>query len=156
VLRERAASLYHGVSPPQHQARLDSLVVALKKLADRGLIAGCVLTNLHHRRIAPLMERPLRVFEMTEVADPVALARSRLLQDPFPRAFAATRVQRAIDLRSGCCSDDVLWVFEMLPTGPLVSRVLDLISSLAGFSSCRRVLMPRLPPADGERERREV
>jgi hypothetical protein len=60
VLRERAASWYHGVSPPQHQARLDSLVAALKKLAGRGLTAGCVLTNLHHRRVVPLMERPLR------------------------------------------------------------------------------------------------
>jgi hypothetical protein len=156
VLRERAASWCHGVSPPQHQARLDSLVAALKKLANRGLTAGCVLADLHHRRVVPLMERPLRVFEMTEVADLVALAGSRLLQEPFPRAFAATRARRAIDLRSGCCGDDVLWAFEMLPTGPLVSRVLDIISRLAGFSSCRRVLRPRLPPPDGERERHEV
>jgi hypothetical protein len=37
VLWERAASWYHGVSPPSHQAQLDSLVAALKKLADRGL-----------------------------------------------------------------------------------------------------------------------
>jgi hypothetical protein len=37
VLRERAASWYHGVSSPSHQARLDSLVAALKKLADRGM-----------------------------------------------------------------------------------------------------------------------
>jgi hypothetical protein len=102
------------------------------------------------------MERPLRVFEMTEVADPVTLARSRLLRDPFPRAFAATRARRAIDLRSGRCSDDVLWAFEMLPTGQLVSGVLDFISNLASFSSCRRVLRLRLTPADGERERREV
>jgi hypothetical protein len=102
------------------------------------------------------MERPLRVFEMTEVADPVALARSRLLQNPFPRAFAATRARRTIDLRPGRCGDDVLWAFEMLPTGPLVSGVLDFISNLAGFSSCRRVLRLRLTPADGERERREV
>jgi hypothetical protein len=135
---------------------LDSLVAALKKLADRGMTTGCVLANLHHRRVVPLMERPLHVLEMAEVADPVALARSRLLQDPFPRAFAATRARRAIDLRPGRCGDDVLWAFEMLPTGPLVSRVLDLISGLAGFSSCRRVLRPRLPPTDGERERREV
>jgi hypothetical protein len=135
---------------------LDSVVAALKKLADHGLTAGCVLANLHHRRVVPLMERPLRVFEMTEAADPVALARSRLLQDPFPRAFAATRARRAVDLRPGRCGDDVLWAFEMLPIGPLVSRVLDLISSLSGFSSCRRVLRLRLTPADGERERREV
>jgi hypothetical protein len=101
VLPERAASWYHEVSPPQHRARLDSLVAALKNLADRGLTAGCVLANLHHRRVVPLMERSLRIFKMTEIADPVALARSRLLPDPFPRVFAATRARCAIDLRSG-------------------------------------------------------
>jgi hypothetical protein len=131
-------------------------VATMKKLANRGLTAGCVLANLHHRRVVPLMERPLRVFEMTEVADPVALTGSRLLQNPFPRAFSATRARRAIDLRSGRWGDDVLWAFEMLPTGPLVSRVLDLISCLAGFSSYRRVLRLRLTPADGEPERHEV
>jgi hypothetical protein len=48
------------------------------------------------------------------------------------------------------------WALEMLPTGQLVSGVLDFISSLAGFSSCRHVLMLRLTPADGECERHEV
>jgi hypothetical protein len=57
---------------------LDSLLDALKNLADRGLTAGAVLAFLHHRRVVPLMERPLRIFEMTETADPIALARSRL------------------------------------------------------------------------------
>jgi hypothetical protein len=156
VLRERAPSWYHGVSPPQHQARLDSLVAALKKLADRGLTAGSVLANLHHRRIVPLMERRLRIFEMTEAADPVALARSRLLPDPFPRAFAATRARRAIDPRSGRCDDMAMWAFEMHPTGPLVSGVLDFVSCLTGFSSCRQILSLRLTHADGESERREV
>jgi hypothetical protein len=85
--------------------RLDSLVAALKKLANHRLTAGCVLANLHHRRVVPLMERPLLIFEMREVGNPVALARSRLLRDPFPRAFAATRARRAIDLRSGRCDD---------------------------------------------------
>jgi hypothetical protein len=55
----------------------------LKHLANRGLTAGCVLANLHHRRIVPLMERRLRIFEMDEHADPVALAESRLLRDLF-------------------------------------------------------------------------
>jgi hypothetical protein len=36
---------------------LDSLLAALKALADNGLAAGCVLANLHHRRVVPLMER---------------------------------------------------------------------------------------------------
>jgi hypothetical protein len=156
VLRERPPSWYHGVSPPQHQARLDSLVATLKKLADRGLTTGCVLANLHHRRIVSLMERPLRIFEMSEAVDPIALARLRLLPDPFPRAFAATRARRAIDPRPGRCDDMAPWAFEMLPTGPLVSGVLDFISSLAGFSSCRRILSLRLTLADGEPERREV
>jgi hypothetical protein len=136
VLRERVASWYHGVSPPQHQARLDSLVATLKELAGRRLTAGCVLANLHHWRVVPLMERPLRIFKMTEIVDPVALARSRLLPDPFPRAFAATRARRPIDLKSGRCNNMALWALETLPTGQLVSRVLDFISSLAGFSSC--------------------
>jgi hypothetical protein len=56
----------------------------LKHLANRGLTAGCILANLHHRRIVPLMDRQLRVFEMDEDADPVALAESRLLRDLFP------------------------------------------------------------------------
>jgi hypothetical protein len=49
------------------------------------MTAGAVLAFLHHRRVVPLMERPLRIFEMTEMADPIALARSRMLQGPLLR-----------------------------------------------------------------------
>jgi hypothetical protein len=133
VLREKAASWYHGVSLPSHQARLDSLVAALKHLADRGLTAGCVLTNLHHRRIVPLMERRLCIFEMDGDADPVALAESRLLRDLFPWEYAATRAQHAIDLRPGRCDNASLWAFAMLPVGQLVSEFLDFLSCSAGF-----------------------
>jgi hypothetical protein len=73
----------------------------LKALADGGLTAGCVLANLHHRRIVPLTERPLRIFEMHEDADPIALAESRLLPGLFLWEYAATRARRAIDLRTG-------------------------------------------------------
>jgi hypothetical protein len=133
VLREKVTSWYHGVSPPSHQARLDSLVAALKNLADRGLNAGCVLSNLHHQRIVPLMERRLHVIEMSEDADPIALAESRLLRGPFPREYAATRARRAIDLRPGCCDNASLWAFAMLPVGPLVSGFLDFLSCSTGF-----------------------
>jgi hypothetical protein len=136
VLRERPPSWYHGVSPPQHQARLDSLVATLKELAGRGLTAEVVLAHLHHRRVVPLMERPLRIYEMTEIADPVALAKSRMLQGPFSRKYATTRAWRAIDPKSGRYDDKALWELEMLPTGPLVSRVLDFISNFASFPSC--------------------
>jgi hypothetical protein len=90
------------------------------------------------------MERPLRIYEMTEIANPIALAKSRLLPGPFPREYAATRARRAIDPKSGRYDDKALWDLEMLPTGPLVSGVLDFISSFASFPSCRHILMPCL------------
>jgi hypothetical protein len=46
--------------------------------------ATSVLANLHHRRIVPLMERRLHIFELDETTDPVALAHSRLIHDRFP------------------------------------------------------------------------
>jgi hypothetical protein len=123
VLKDKSDSLHHGVSPPSHQTRLDTLLAALKAVADGGLTAGCVLTNLHHQRIVPLMERPLRIFEMHEDADPVVLAQSRLLPDLLPWEYAATRARRAIDLRAARSDDAVLSAFVMLPVGPLVSEV---------------------------------
>jgi hypothetical protein len=119
-----------------HQARLDSLLAALKTLADNGLTAGCVLKNLHHQRIIPLMERPLRIFEMHEDADPVALTLARLLPDLFPREYAATRAWRAIDLRAARNDDEALWAFTMLPVGPLVSELPPpLVLSVRGISA---------------------
>jgi hypothetical protein len=89
----------------------------LKHLADRGLTAGCVLANLHRQRIVPLMERQLRIFEMDEDVDPIALADSRLLRDPFPREYAATRARHAIDFRAGRSND-------VVPVSQLVSEFL--------------------------------
>jgi hypothetical protein len=93
----------------------------LKSLADAGLGAASVLANLHHRRIIPLMERELRIFEMSEASNPVSLARSRLLSERFPREYAATRARRAISLKAVRHSDDDLWSFIMLPDAPPVS-----------------------------------
>jgi hypothetical protein len=76
------------------------------------------------------MERRLRIFEMTEDADPIALAESQLLSDPFPRDYANTRARRALDLRAGRTDDAALWAFTMLPTGELVSRVLAFLFAL--------------------------
>jgi hypothetical protein len=94
---------------------------ALKALADAGLTAASVLANLHHRRIIPLTERRLRIFEMHEEADPVALAESRLLPDLLPQEYAATRARRAVNLKVIRNDDVVPWSFIMLPYGPLVS-----------------------------------
>jgi hypothetical protein len=81
------------------------------------------------------MQRPLRIFEMTEEADPVALARSRSLQSPLLREYVATRARCAINPKSGC-NDGTLWDLEMLPTGQLVSGVLDFILDFASSPSC--------------------
>jgi hypothetical protein len=135
VLRERPDSWSHGVSPPSHRRRLDSLLAALRNLAVRGLTAATVLAFLHHQRVVPLMERPLRIFEMTEMANPVALARSRMLPSPLLREYAATRARSAVDTRS-LRSDRSLWDLEMLPTGPLVSRILGSILDLVDTSGC--------------------
>jgi hypothetical protein len=109
---------------------LDSLLTTLRDLAGRGLTAEVVLAHLHHRRIVPLMERPLRIFEMTEAADPVVLARSQTLQSPLLRDYAVTRARSAVDSRS-VRTDGSPWDLEMLPTGQLVSGVLDFVSILS-------------------------
>jgi hypothetical protein len=102
------------------------------------------------------MERRLRIFEMDEDADPIALAESRLLWDRFPREYAVTRARRAIDLRAGRCDNASLWAFAMLPIGQLVSEFLALFSCSAGFLGRWRVLRLCLIPADGAREHRAV
>jgi hypothetical protein len=67
------------------------------------------------------MERPLRIFEMHEEADPVALAQSQLLPDLISREYAATRARHTIDLRAARNDDEALWAFTMLSVDPLVS-----------------------------------
>jgi hypothetical protein len=114
---------------------LDTLLVALRNLVDRGLTAGAVLAFLHHRRVVPLMERPLRIFEMTETADPIALVRSRMLQGPLMRDYAATRARSAVDPKS-VRNDRSLWDLEMLSTGKLVSGVLGSVFDFADTSGC--------------------
>jgi hypothetical protein len=124
VFKEKPDSWSYGVSTPQHRRRLSSLLAALRSLATRGLTAAGVLAFLHHRRVVPLMERPLCIFEMTEEADPVALARSRMLPTPLGQVYALTRARNAVDTRM-LRQDRSPWDLEMLPTGPLVSMVLD-------------------------------
>jgi hypothetical protein len=121
VVREKDDSWWHGVSPSSRQDRLDSALTVLKALADTGLTVASVLANLHHRRIIPITERRLRIFEMHEEAHPVALAESRLLPDFFPQEYAATRARRAVNLKAMRTNDAALWKFVMLPYGPLVS-----------------------------------
>jgi hypothetical protein len=129
VFQEKPDSWSYGVSTPQHRRWLGSLLAALRNLAARGLTAAGVLAFLHHRRVVPLMERPLCIYEMTEDADPVALARSRMLPTPLAWAYALTRARNAVDTRM-LGQDRSPWDLEMLPTDPLVSMVLGPVFAL--------------------------
>jgi hypothetical protein len=61
------------------------------------------------------MERELCIFEMSDTANPVSLARSRLLRERFPKEYAAMWARRVINLKVVPHSDDDLWSFVMLP-----------------------------------------
>jgi hypothetical protein len=123
VLKEKASSWQHGLSPTSRQDRLESALLALKGLTDAGLGAASVLANLHHRRIVPLMERELRIYEISKMTNPVSLACSQLLHDRFPSEYAATRVRRTISLKAIRHGNDDLWLFVMLPDAPPLSRI---------------------------------
>jgi hypothetical protein len=103
---------------------LELLTTVLRRLVDAGLGVASIITNFHHRRIVPLMERELRIFEMSDTANPTSLACSQLLQDHLLPRYAATRVRRAISLKSVLHSDDDRWSFMMLPDDPAVSAPL--------------------------------
>jgi hypothetical protein len=140
VLKAKTNAWHHGVSPSSHQEQLESLTSVLKDLADAGLGAASVLANLHHQRIIPLMERELRIYEMSDTTDPTALARSRLLYERFPQEYAATRARHAINLRSVPHGRDDLWSFVMLPDAPAVSRLpfppWSLVAHQRGLDGC--------------------
>jgi hypothetical protein len=121
VLMAKSDAWHHSVSPPARQRRLESLTTVLRRLADAGLGAASIIANFHHRRIVPLMERELCMTEMSDTTNPVSLARSRLLQERFPKEYVATRARRAINLKSVPHSDDDLWLFVMLPDAKPVS-----------------------------------
>jgi hypothetical protein len=90
VLMAKTDTWHHGMSPPMRQRRLESLTTMLRHLADAGLGTTSIIANFHHPWITPLMERELCIFKMSDAANPVLLARSRLLQDRFPQEYAAT------------------------------------------------------------------
>jgi hypothetical protein len=99
--------------------------------------------NLHHRRIIPLMERRLRIFDKDEAADPVALAHSRLVHDRFPQEYVATRARRAVNLKAVKNSNDDLRSFVMLPDRPLVSGLFPFSFIL---SPCVAATLTSRPP----------
>jgi len=63
LISERPDHWRYGIVQAS-QSRLDPILDALKKLHEEGLTATLVLSAVHHRRVLPLMSRPLRLDEM--------------------------------------------------------------------------------------------
>jgi hypothetical protein len=88
------------------------------------------------------MERELCIFDMSDASNPTSWVCSWLLQERLLKEYAATRVRRAINLKSVPHSDNDLWLFVMLPDAPPVSALLLLLWVL---SSCLRLSWRFLP-----------
>jgi hypothetical protein len=133
VLMAKTDAWHHSMSPSPRQRRLESLTTTLQHLADAGLGAASIIANFHHRRIVPLMERELCIFEMRDAANPISLVRSRLLQECLLKEYTTTRARRAIGLKLVSHNDGDLLSFVMLPDAPPMSVLLllwNLASSL--------------------------
>jgi hypothetical protein len=134
VPKEKRDAWVHGVLPPVRQRRLKSLTTTLRQLADSGLGVTSVIANFHHWRVIPLMERELRIFEMSDSVNPVSLAHSRLLLERLPKKYAATRARPAINLKVVPHNNDDLWSFVMLPDARPVSTASLCPSSIPSYS----------------------
>jgi hypothetical protein len=84
VLTDCPVSWAFRVSDSVWRKKVDRYLEALWTLTLAGLNAAAVSTQFHQRRVIPLMERTLPIFEMLEGADPKALERSWLVAEPFP------------------------------------------------------------------------
>jgi hypothetical protein len=116
VLDSRPYNWAFGESDEARLAKLTAYMKALKALRDARLTAAAVLAQCHLRRVIPLMEKALHIYEMAEGADPDALARSRLLAEPFTSVYASQRAKCAVDTKKMVCEpDEVLWSPRMRP-----------------------------------------
>jgi hypothetical protein len=82
----------HG-TPHERQKNLEPLLQALKELREGGLTAAGVIAAIHRRRVLPLAERRLPLWEMTPEAD---WEGSRMSPDPLPFNVLQWRVLAAM------------------------------------------------------------
>jgi hypothetical protein len=76
-----AADNWRYGTPRDRQKNLQPLLKALEELRKGGLTAAGVVAAIHRRRVLPLMERRLPLWEMTPGADLEGL---RMSSDPLP------------------------------------------------------------------------
>jgi len=133
LITERPENWTYGVVQV-HQSWLDPLLDALKKLRVEGLTAALVLSAVHHRRVLPLMSRPLRMDEMGPGASSQDLEACRMSNEAPADDEIAARVRAAI------AGDFQPEHVNGIPMRPDVGSI-DLVSSFlaygfdSGFSS---------------------
>jgi hypothetical protein len=88
-----AADAWRYGTPHDRQKNLEPLLKALEALRKGGLTAAGVIAAIHRRRVLPLAERRLPLWEMTPEAD---LEGSRMSSDPRPIDVLYGRVAAAL------------------------------------------------------------
>jgi len=133
LISERSDHRTYGVVQV-HQSWLDPLLDALKKLREDGLTATLVLSVVHHRRVLPLMSRPLRMDEMGPGVSSRDLEACRMSNEAPADDEVVARVRAAV---AGDFQPEHVNGFPMRPDkGPI-----DLVGSFlaydfeSGFSS---------------------
>jgi hypothetical protein len=124
VLMSRKENWSYGIVE-EDKPKLQPLLNALRRLRLRGLTAGMVVTVFHRRMVLPLMQRRLRLDEMTPG---VSLEGSRMSHETLPLDKVARRAQWMV---GGFKQEDVDRVLMRPNQGfkPLVSVVFPVLSS---------------------------
>ena len=117
------------------QSRLRPILDALKKLCEEGLTAAFVLSAVHHRRVLPLMSRPLRMDEMGLGVSSHDLEACRMSNKAPADDEVATRVRTAV---AGDFQPERVNGFPMRPDEGLIN--------LVSPSSCRRSILDFFDP----------
>jgi len=94
VLLEKPDAWSYGVLPLERQVRLEVYTDALQRLAGKGLTAAIVIANFHRRRVLPLMERKLPLFQMTGDAP---YEGTRMVEEFLPDGVSAQRAGHLAD-----------------------------------------------------------
>ena len=130
LISERSDHWRYGVVQA-HQPRLDPILDALKKLHEEGLTVALVLYAVHHRRVLPLMYRPLRMDEMGPGVSSHVLEACRMSNEAPADDQVAAKVRAAV---VGDFQPEHVNGFGMRPDQGLI----DLVSSFHVYDSDSR------------------
>ena len=95
----------------------------LQRLAGKGLTAAIVIANFHRRRVLPLMERKLPLFQMTENAP---LEGTRMMEEFISDDVSAQRAGRVVSQPPNNLAD--YWRISMRPDAGYIN-VVNLVPS---------------------------